>query len=325
MRILTVEFASSGFMKPDREILVEGFSMLRLVSEGLGRAGNEVFTLLGEDARNLGEINSKIISNSFNLIKIANEINPDYVFPIAPDSELANIVEILSSEGIRCISSDAEAIRTAADKLETYRALESEGIDTPKTALGEDEMKLNYPLIVKDRYGVACEGLRRVDDERGLEGTLNSKIILQEFIHGVNASVTLFSDGREAIPISLNKQDIEFKQNNANYLGGEVPFEHSMQEDAFEAARKAVESIPGLKGCVGVDLVLADRPWVIEINPRVTTSMIALELASGLNAGETAFKSFLGELPKQPEFGKRIRFRKEFSSGVCKGLKFEEV
>ena len=304
MRILAVESASSGFMKHSEEILADGFSMLKLISEGLQRAGNEVFTMLGDDARAMGEIGSEIIPGS-DVGEVAKNLDVDYVFPIAPDAELAGLVGGLGSEGIRCISSDAEAIRTAADKLETCRRLRESGIETPEVVDSNTE---NYPLIAKDRYGVACEGLRIVNSKD--EIPFGPNLILQEFIHGEDVSVTLFSDGERAVPISLNKQDIEFTQGKGAYVGGEVPFEHSLGEAALETAKKAAESIAGLKGCIGVDLVLAEKPYIIEINPRVTTSMVALELASGLNVGEAALGSFLGELPEQPEFTRKIRFRK---------------
>ena len=314
MRILAVEFASSGFMLPEQEILAEGFSMLKLISEGLKRAGNDVFTMLGDDARAMGEIGSEIVPNG-EIGEVAAGLDVDYVFPIAPDAELAGLVESLKSEGIRCVSSDAESIRTAADKLETYRRLKKVGIDTPRIV---DSNVENYPLVVKDRYGVACEGLRIVNSREEIPS--NSNIILQEFIQGEDVSVTLFSDGKVAVPISLNKQNIEFRQGRGTYLGGEVPFEHFLREEALEVAKKATESIAGLKGCIGVDLVLAEKPCVIEINPRVTTSMVALELASGLNVGEAALKSFLGELPEQPEFNRKIQFIKKSN-----GLRFGEI
>lgn len=314
MRILAVESASSGFMKHSGGLLAEGFSMLRLISEGLQQAGNEVFTMLGDDARAMGEIGSEIVSNG-EVGEVAKSLDVDYVFPIAPDAELASLVEGLNSEGIQCISSDAESIRTAADKLETCRRLREGGIETPKIVSADEA---EFPVIVKDRYGVACEGLRIVNCWEEIPS--DSNIIMQEFVHGEDVSVTLFSDGERAVPVSLNKQDIEFKEEKGTYLGGEVPFEHSLGEAALETAKKAAESVAGLKGCIGVDLVLAERPYVIEINPRVTTSMVALELASGLNVGEAALGSFLGELPEQPEFNRKIRFRKEPG-----GLRFEEI
>jgi len=315
MRILAVEFASSGFMKHSQRILAEGFSMLRLISEGLQRAGNEVFTMLGDGARAMGEIGSEIIPGG-DVGEVAKSLDVDYVFPIAPDAELAGLVEGLNSDGIRCISSDAKSIRTAADKLETCRRLRESGIETPEiVSVGETE----FPVIAKDRYGVACEGLRIVNNQGEIPS--NSNIILQKFIQGEDVSVTLFSDGERAVPVSLNKQDIEFKGREGTYLGGEVPFEHSLGEAALETAKRATESIAGLKGCIGVDLVLAEKPFVIEINPRVTTSMVALELASGLNVGEAALGSFLGELPEQPEFTRKIRFRKGPNELKFEGIK----
>ena len=314
MRILAVESASSGFMKHSEGLLAEGFSMLKLISEGLQRSGNDVFTMLSDDARAMGEIGSEIIPGG-DVGEVAKSLDVDYIFPIAPDAELAGLVEGLGSEGIRCISSDAESIRATADKLETCRRLRESGIDTPRIVSADEA---EFPVIAKDRYGVACEGLRIVNNQGEIPS--NSNIILQKFIRGEDVSVTLFSDGERAVPVSLNKQDIEFKEGKGTYLGGEVPFEHSLGEAALETAKRAAESIAGLKGCIGVDLVLAEKPCVIEINPRVTTSMVALELASGLNVGEAAFESFLGELPEQPKFTRKIRFRKEPG-----GLRFEEI
>ncbi len=308
-------------MKPDREILVEGFSMLKLISEGLKRAENRVFTMLGKDApSNLGGIDSRIIPTNRDIAGIANSLDVDYVFPIAPEAELSGLVKGLTSNGIQCISSDVASIEIAADKLKTFNRLKEVGVDTPQI-LNSDAG--DYPMIVKNRWGAACEGLQIVDSRDEIPS--DSGLILQEFVRGENVSVTLFSDGKKAVPVSLNRQDIRFEQGRGTYLGGVVPFEHSLREEAFDAAKKTVESISELKGCIGVDMVLAEKPYVIEINPRVTTSMIALELASGLNVGKAAVDSFLGELPERPEFRKRIQFRKEFSWGECNGLRFEEV
>ena len=40
------------------------------------------------------------------------------------------------------------------------------------------------------------------------------------------------------------------------YFGGKLPFESKYKQEAFEIATKAVESIDGLKGFVGVDLLI---------------------------------------------------------------------
>ena len=52
-------------------------------------------------------------------------------------------------------------------------------------------------------------------------------------------------------------------------------------------ACSAVNAIPGMKGYVGVDLVLSnDSVWLIEINPRVTTSYIGLRQILSANLAE---------------------------------------
>jgi len=55
----------------------------------------------------------------------------------------------------------------------------------------------------------------------------------------------------------------------------------------LEAAVRAVECFPGLSGYVGVDMVLTDEEvFIIEVNPRVTTSYIGARRVLNVNLGE---------------------------------------
>jgi tyramine---L-glutamate ligase len=75
------------------------------------------------------------------------------------------------------------------------------------------------------------------------------------------------------------------------YRGGEAPLPAPFRERARELAAAAVAAVPGLRGYVGVDLVLGDAKdgsgdRVIEVNPRLTTSYVGLRaLAAGNLAG----------------------------------------
>src|SRR5205814_2207727 len=75
------------------------------------------------------------------------------------------------------------------------------------------------------------------------------------------------------------------------YLGGSAPLAPSLASRAQRIACTAVQMIAGLHGYVGVDVVLGDAAdgsadWVIEINPRLTTSYVGLRaLARGNLAG----------------------------------------
>jgi predicted ATP-grasp superfamily ATP-dependent carboligase len=64
-------------------------------------------------------------------------------------------------------------------------------------------------------------------------------------------------------------------------------------------ARQAVAVVPGLAGYVGVDVILGDaadgsRDWVIEINPRLTTSYVGLRALCQDNLAERMLRVIQG-------------------------------
>ncbi|MBR5503979.1 MAG: ATP-grasp domain-containing protein [Methanobrevibacter sp.] len=154
-----------------------------------------------------------------------------------------------------------------------------------------DEVK-KYKLIAKPRFGVDCENIKIISSKRDIDELENiypegSRFIIQEFIPGDVCSVCLISDGKEALPVSLNKQVVEIDETGGKYIGGYVPYEHPLKEKAFEVAKKACEFIPGVKGFIGVDLIIADDVYLIEINSRFTTSYVGLSKVANINIGKT--------------------------------------
>jgi predicted ATP-grasp superfamily ATP-dependent carboligase len=66
------------------------------------------------------------------------------------------------------------------------------------------------------------------------------------------------------------------------------------------ASRPAVESVPGLLGYVGVDLVLGaaadgSDDWAIELNPRLTTSYVGLRALAVDNLAGAMLRVAAGE------------------------------
>ncbi|MEX0978077.1 MAG: ATP-grasp domain-containing protein, partial [Pirellulales bacterium] len=77
-----------------------------------------------------------------------------------------------------------------------------------------------------------------------------------------------------------------------SYQGGSLPLEPSMASRARRLAARAVGSLPGPVGYLGVDLIMGDDPAgsgdvVIEINPRLTTSYVGLRALSRVNLAAT--------------------------------------
>ena len=86
---------------------------------------------------------------------------------------------------------------------------------------------------------------------------------------------------------------------------------HSSENEAKEIAKKAVESIRGLKGYVGVDLILGDEVYLVEINSRITTPYVALRQMLNFNLGEAIVESVKGHLPEEVNIKGEIEFQKE--------------
>jgi predicted ATP-grasp superfamily ATP-dependent carboligase len=241
---------------------------------------------------------------------------------IAPETEgvLQSLVESVEQTGVASLNCPASTIGKVVDKVVLHASLRKLGVSTPETimfSVADDEKeikqsiqgKLNFPLIFKPSNDVGCCGLSVVRDERQVAGAVgkikgespSKRFVAQEFIDGAAASVSLVSTGSEALSISLNRQDVTIGAPDkiSSYSGGLVPFDHPLRPRAFAVAEKIVKSFRGLRGYVGVDLVLTEEEAVaIEVNPRLTTSYIGLRRVVNFNAAQAVVNAVLKrELP----------------------------
>ena len=118
----------------------------------------------------------------------------------------------------------------------------------------------------------------------------------------------------------MNGQDIH-PGRSFSYAGGCVPLGHPLADEALAVACQACELVPGLAGYVGVDLVLSARgPFVIEINPRLTTSYVGLRTVTDLNLAEVILELVeRGELPDGPKIDRKVRFTASGSTEKFQG------
>ena len=243
------------------------------------------------------------------------------------DNNLYKISRILEENDVKLYNSSAEACRISSDKFETYGAL-SNIVPQPRTFRFKIDPKGYWKraienlhekwqsedpltplkLIIKPLMGVDCEDIVIIENIEELTLDLDkifkpgSRVIVQEYVEGTDVSVSLLSDGKKAIPISLNEQFVELKNDKGMYFGGKLPFESKYKQEAFDIATKAVESIDGLKGFVGVDLLInADEQdiysvYLLEINSRFTTPYVGLKKVAKFNIGETIIELADGEI-----------------------------
>ena len=237
----------------------------------------------------------------------------DAVLVVAPESEgiLEALTRQVETAGVRNLGSSSLAVRLAADKLLTARRLEERSVPTIETwGLAErGVVKIerysewvtgigNRPVMIKPRYGAGSQ-LMTVHRELPTlpemnrfisEGEMDRDSILQPYIDAIPLSVAVWCEGNDrdyaamAIGDQLFGDEMKFE-----YRGGVVPSQRlawSPQRivEIRDLAVEACRCVPGLRGYVGVDLILPKgeqgQALVCEINPRLTTSYLGYRVLS---------------------------------------------
>jgi len=331
LKLLVYEHVSGGGYaeKPiPISILSEGFSMLRTLVADFKAAGHSVSTVLNS---RLAELNPPVGADytvpvsSFRVAeqtiqKLSESVDAAYL--IAPESNqmLQSLVANIEQADVPSLNCRASAIASVSDKAAMLQRVKEKGLPTPATVIVSafDDVtrikqsicgSLGFPLVVKPVDGVGCAGLSVVNSEQQVAGAVakilsesaSKYFMAQKLVRGIAVSVSLLATDSEALPLSLNKQDVSLMPPEANstYTGGQVPFDSLLKSEAFAAAEAVVKSFHGLKGYVGVDLVLTEKEAVvIEVNPRLTTSYVGLRKTAGFNLAQAIINAVVEhELP----------------------------
>ena len=242
------------------------------------------------------------------------------------DNALYNITKILEENNVYIYNSSSDACLIASDKSLTYETI-SNAVPQPRTFRFKIDPKGYWKraitnlhekwqaedpltplkLIIKPLIGVDCEDIVIIEDINDLSYDLEkifppqSRIIVQEFIEGEDVSVSLICNDGNATPISLNKQFVQLKNDKGIYLGGMLPFKSEYEKEAFEVAKKACESVEGLNGFVGVDLLISKNDdiypvYLLEINSRFTTPYVGLKKIANFNIAKTIIEGNVDEI-----------------------------
>ncbi len=248
----------------------------------------------------------------------------DAVWVIAPETYgcLERLAARVERHGKVLLGSSAEMIGRASNKAALARLLATHGIRHPKTRLlragaawSPLAPDIGYPLVVKPTRGAGCQGVSLVhaasDMPQAIETARRASaeaVLLQRYVDGTAASVSLLADGRRATPLMINAQDVRGPR-LFSYEGGSTPFDHPLADEAVDAAVRTCEALPGLRGYVGVDLVLtASEAFVIEVNPRLTTAYLGVRSVLDENVAELAIAACEGHLPGPLYARQSVRF-----------------
>jgi tyramine---L-glutamate ligase len=327
LNLLIFEFATAQGLQ-DPSLTLEGIAML----EGL------LFDLKDTNADYLisRDFNGEPPENSCNPLQIHQDVgvwldknleNYQACLPVAPEENftLYHLTRQIEDKGVKVMGSTSQSVLVCSDKFKTYNKLKNDFplINTEKVHFNNlNEYKTDFnggKKVVKPADGVSCSGVQVVASyPEFLKAALQIKkitklpyFLLQDYIDGISTSVSLLSNGNSVTPLSLNLQNVQLEGPKIAYNGGRVPFEHKLSDEAKDISRRAVKSVKGLKGYVGVDLILDDEVHLVEINPRLTTPYVALRNIINLNLGEAIIHSVNGKLPRHVTLDGTMAFEKE--------------
>lgn len=229
------------------------------------------------------------------------------VWIIAPETggTLATLRSAARAAGGRLVGTPPDGVRRAAHRADLLRRLAGAGVTVPatRTASGPEEARraadaLGLPVVVKPGRGAGAAGTTRIEEAEELAAAWHRAAavepglppLVQRHVSGVPVSVLLLAASGDARPLSLSRQHVRFTP-EARYLGGETPWPVPDPAPVLAAARRACRVCGGLRGLVGVDLVLGPGgPVVLEINPRLTTSYLGLRAHRGAAAARAALE-----------------------------------
>ncbi len=322
MKILLHESITGGGLGSSAvapALLAEGRMMLgALLTDLLRVEGHELFLLVDRDLAGPippgPRLHVRDVGEDYQGAFMQAVEHVDAVLLIAPETGglLAGLTAFVESRQKLILGSSSRAVACAGDKARTYRVLRAQGIPTPETHQVRDSgdlasiaRHLGFPVVVKPLDGAGCQTVliaRRAAELRraflsAVRETGQHTHLVQRQIDGVHASVSVMSDGVRAVPLTLNRQEIRGRT-RLKYHGGRVPLDHPLCSLAFRRAEQVVSAIPGLKGYVGLDMILTERDAVVvEVNPRLTTSYVGIRQVVAQNLGAMIVGAAMGHLP----------------------------
>ncbi len=278
-------------------LLVEGLAMVQAVAADFAAVSNTKVSLL-QDLRVVQISTPGTDRISVGSVSEHNEVfaqlcrSADAVLLIAPeiDGVLSHAVAEAEAHQASLISPDSAFVAVTSDKHETAQRLAAAGVPVPDGHRLEEDDSLPqgqvYPAVIKPTDGAGSEAVYVLTGPQDAPPRVGPQR-LEPLLPGITASVSLLTGPAGIWPLPPCRQRLSL-DGRLRYLGGTTELAAGLASRATQLAVQAVEALPTARGYVGVDLVLGADPrgaedYVIEVNPRLTTSYVGLRFASWRN------------------------------------------
>lgn len=181
--------------------------------------------------------------------------------------------------------SPPEVLRVVRDPFHLARVFPAAGISFPEVR--HDDVTPSRQWLIKPRDGA---GGVRIQFHRPGQRSIRRRSYLQEFLEGPSWSAVYVATAEGAMLLGISQQLVGEPWLNARpfqYCGSVAPpfGVSALQQSVFQRLGVVLARTCGIRGLFGVDCVLRDgAPWPVEVNPRYTASVEAVEFAQGLSA-----------------------------------------
>jgi predicted ATP-grasp superfamily ATP-dependent carboligase len=286
MNVLLAEYTTTH----DPVLAPEGAAMLSVLKQSFERCGYDV-RLPGT-----GDFGAEIE-------RIAPSCDMGLV--IAPDHLLARYTQILE-EHTHNVGCGFMTVALCANKVQTGKILRLHGVAVPAEAP-------TGKRVVKPVKGCGAQGVRIS------EGAPDTGEFAQQYIEGEHFSVSIvgsrvvgevceYFSGKPPLALAVNRQFIETGSDGSiHYLGGETPV-HPAREAEITGVAKKVAEVLGCQGYCGVDVVVADKVYVVDVNPRITTSLVGIAACMKEEIADILVAASKGAGPDKVHLTGSVRF-----------------
>lgn len=299
MKIMVAEYAvATG----DPEIFGEGCAMLSSLANSFSACGHQVQyparSLIAGIKGDAVECSGSDFRESVE--RIARMSDAGIV--IAPDEILADLTKVIEANTVN-LGCPERSVRDCADKLACSQILSASGIAVPEIADNFDNSGDVEAYVIKPRWGCASDGISIVHEKVQTD----DDFIITEFVAGEHLSASLVI-GESTLPLTVNRQYIEIGSEIA-YNGGIVAYPTPLRDEVMNVAARAAHAL-GCRGYVGLDIVAGDELYVVDVNPRPTTSLLGIAKVIDCEIGDLILRARFGGLPESIEVSGSFRFTK---------------
>ena len=305
MNILIAEYVISNKpSKSSESLLPEAYAMVSSAYEVLKDYG-KTYVLVNKAYRSLFNIKESSIIYSTEFIESLEKFskNFDNVILVAPPTALIEASRIVDND--KLLGPAHDVIKMFSLKDVSYSILHEINVRTPRHIVFSDRKNIeliNLPVVVKPVDSAGGSAVFLADNVQSMEKTIRTvlkfsevgKVVIQEFVEGVHGSISVITDGQNIFLLTNNVQIIKFsRKGKLSYRGGIVFLRNpELYRNSMELVERIIRGVKGFRGYFGIDVVWNSwKPYVIEVNPRLTTSFVGLAKILGKALGCLMLKS----------------------------------